>query len=128
MLAFRPHDTNNSELKSHLGLSPPAKKCIKSPGKIQIDEDLLFKSQNVKESRSFKFDLQSVTMNDSGHQTTSSGGSASSEPKSDGVKKNSKSWQIDLLSKINTFENTFAERKAALLQSLKDLPNEETRK
>jgi len=67
-------------------------------------------------------------MNDSGHQTPSSGGSASSEPKSDGMKKNSKSWQTDLLSKINTFENTFAERKVALLQSLKDLPCEETRK
>ena len=44
------------------------------------------------------------------------------------MKKNSESWQTDLLSKINTFENTFAERKAALMQSLKDLPCQETRK
>lgn len=44
------------------------------------------------------------------------------------MKKKSESWQTDLLSKINTFENTFAERRAALLQSLKDLSCQETRK
>ena len=124
MLAFRPYDTNNSALQSQLGLSPPTKKFNQSPQKMLIDADLVYKASNVEEDRSFKFDLQSVTINAPG----SSGGSAPLYPQSDDMKKNSESWQTDLLSKINTFENTFAERKAALMQSLKDLPCQETRK
>ena len=60
MLAFRPYDTNNAENQSYLGLSPPAKKCDKSPGKVPIDADLLYRGLN--DSSDFKFSLKSVTM------------------------------------------------------------------
>jgi len=56
------------------------------------------------------------------------GKTTASEPSPDDSKNDSEAWQANLLSKIDSFEQTFAERKAALLRSLKDLPCLETRK
>ena len=66
MLAFRPFDTNNTVQQSLLCLSPPTKKCEKSPGKDPIDADMLYRSASKDSERcsGFKFDLQSVTNSD----------------------------------------------------------------
>ena len=44
MLAFRPFDTNNAEAQTQLGISPPAKKCAKSPSKVPMVANLVYNS------------------------------------------------------------------------------------
>ena len=71
MLAFRPFDTNNRTQQSRLGLSPPSKKCTKSPGKVPLHADMLFRSDDPANDFNFKFDLQSVASTSTGHQASS---------------------------------------------------------
>ena len=63
MQAFRQFDTNSATQQSLLGISPPEKKCDKSPSKVPLDSDLLFDPSGFNCDPSFKFDLQSVTCN-----------------------------------------------------------------
>ena len=63
MLAFRPYDTNNTMQLEKLNMSPPSKKCAKSPGKVPLHSDLLYHAGNTAdEENCFKFNLQSVTV------------------------------------------------------------------
>lgn len=58
MLAFRPYDTNNTLQQEKLGISPPTKKCAKSPGKVPHVADLLYRIGDTAEADSgFKFNL-----------------------------------------------------------------------
>jgi len=61
MQAFRPFDTNNAMQQSMLGISPPQKKCDKSPSKVPINADMLYHPSSDQSLSGFKFDLQSVT-------------------------------------------------------------------
>ena len=45
MLAFRPFDTNDAVQHTRLGLSPPTKKCQKSPGKVPMDADMVYNGE-----------------------------------------------------------------------------------
>ena len=64
MFAFRQYDTNSSVDQERLNISPPSKKCAKSPGKVPILSDMLYRadSDSTDSDSGFKFNLQSVTV------------------------------------------------------------------
>ena len=58
MLAFRSYDTNSAVQQEKLGISPPTKKCAKSPGKVPHVADLIYRVDNSADSDSgFKFNM-----------------------------------------------------------------------
>ena len=124
MLAFRPFDTNNSAHQARLGLSPPSKKCDKSPSKVPINGDMLFRCEEpTNDQSSFKFNLQSVTIQSSDAAAEARSGKATAV--SDESKSSVKAWQAALIAKIDAFESEFASRKAALLKTMTEVPDEE---
>lgn len=124
MLAFHPFDTNNRAQQNRLGLSPPSKKCNKSPGKVPLDADMLFRSDDPTSDFTFQFDLKSIANTSTGQQASSEKATvtASTTSSSEGSKRD---WQRELISKIDTFEREFAQRKATLLKSMVGLPDQE---
>lgn len=113
-----------------LGLSPPSKRCDKSPSKVPMDSDLIFHADSDDHGSCFRFDLQTVQVapsSDQKAQPLRTKDDAAPDQKKSEVTANS-SYQGDLISEINQFERSFADRKAALLRKLDDLPTEESRK
>ena len=110
--AFRPYDTNNAmhQERLNIGCSPPLKKCDKSPQKVPMYADLLYREQPEEDENSgadFQFNLQSIAVS----TTTCSDGSG---PTSGSVT----AWKADFIGQINTFEQSFATRKADFLGKL----------
>ena len=70
MLAFRPYDTNSTMQQQKLGISPPTKKCAKSPGKVPLHADLLYRvGDSAEADRDFKFNLQSISVSSSSYSS-----------------------------------------------------------
>ena len=106
MQAFRPFDTNNAQQNARLGLSPPAKLCTKSPSKVPHDGNLLFRPDSPEKSH-FKFDVFQVKCQ------APVASDCTNLPE-----KSNPDWQADLNAQISSFEQAFAERKAALVLKL----------
>ena len=128
-MLFRPYDTNNeASVQPMLGLSPPTKRCDKSPSKVPMDSDLIFHADSDDQGSCFQFDLQTVQVAPSSDREAQPlRDSATPDQKKSELTAKS-SLQADLISEISQFERSFAERKAALLRKLDDLPTEESRK
>lgn len=101
-MLFKPFDTNNVTHQETLGLSPPIKKCDKSPSKVPQNADLLFREYELDDNKSgFKLDLQSITVKNTG-QLVSPIASPSPGTTADS------SWQSELRDQIAVFEQSFA--------------------
>ena len=111
--AFQPYDTNNAmhQERLNIGCSPPLKKCDKSPQKVPMYADLLYREQPEEDENSgadFQFNLQSIAV------STASDGGATSVAAPGSVT----AWKADFIGQINTFEQSFATRKADFLGKL----------
>ena len=90
--AFRPFDTNNAihQERLNIGCSPPSKKCDKSPQKVPMYADLVYRGQpEDQNSADFRFNLQTIVTNDVASVTAPGNVSA---------------WKSDLIGQINSFE------------------------
>ena len=118
MMAFRPHDTNHSNIPTNaepeqLSCSPPTKKCDKSPSKVSMHGDMLYRPFSENGSRSFKFNLTSIPDSVASDQQPA----VSEDIQSGG-----------LAQSIDTYEKTFTDQKAVLLNKLEGISGAEERK
>ena len=122
MMAFRPHDTNNINIPNdaepeQLSCSPPTKKCDKSPSKVSMFGDMLYRPTN-EDSRnsSFKFSLTSIP------------DSVASDQQPLKVAPTEDIQSGGLAQSIDSYEKTFSDQKALLLNKLEDISGAEERK
>ena len=118
MMAFRPHDTNNSNIPTDIeqeqgSCSAPTKKCDKSPSKVSMHGDMLYRPFSENGSRSFKFNLTSIPDSVASDQQPA----VSEDIQSGG-----------LAQSIDTYEKTFTDQKAVLLNKLEGISGAEERK
>ena len=118
MMAFRPHDTNNINIptdaeQEQLSCSPPTKKCDKSPSKVSMYSDMLYRPINENGCSSFKFSLTSIPDSVASDRQVP----ATEDIQSGGMAQN-----------IDTYEKTFTDQKAELLNKLEDISGVEERK
>ena len=122
MMAFRPHDTNNINIPNdaepeQLSCSPPTKKCDKSPSKVSMYGDMLYRPTNEDGcNSSFKFSLTSIS------------DSVASDQQPLKVAPTEDIQSGGMAQSIDTYEKTFSDQKAVLLNKLEDISGAEERK